>query len=112
MKHANINVEKRIRNINIPSCKNCIYYIPITFNNLDKCNKFGTKDIINDKISYEYANSCRYNESKCGIQGKYFQQQKYVKLKILKHKIINIMPITLIFFIPTSVLYFIAKIKF
>jgi hypothetical protein len=94
--------EKIIKNINIPSCINCIYFQPSIYDtnfasSLNKCNKFGRKDIITDEITHDYADSCRSDDSKCGEKGAYFEEEPNINLKILKHKIISTSPyITLI----------------
>jgi hypothetical protein len=96
-----VQTNKIIKNINIPSCKNCIYYKPNIFNNdftctFNKCEKFGEKDIITDKITYKFADFCRNDEAMCGKEGKYFEEEKNIKLKIAKHKIISNLPIILL----------------
>ena len=102
---------KIIKNVYVPSCKNCIYFKPEWYNNdfsstFNKCEKFGEKNIISDKVSYDYAELCRKDESKCGYEGKYFEEEKYIDLKIIKHKIISNMPNNI--FIFTMLLYCIA----
>ena len=92
--------QKIIKNINIPSCRNCLYY---KVNNLDsdftsglnRCEKFGAKDIVTDKISYDFAVSCRSDESKCGEVGKYFEEEPNIDMKIFQHKLISIFPFSL-----------------
>ena len=82
------NSEKFIKNINIPVCKNCIYYKPGSidfYSEYSRCNKFGEKDIITGKITYDFADSCRNNESKCGKEGKYFEEEKNIYLKKIKY---------------------------
>ena len=86
-----------IKNINTPSCKNCIYYQPCVTSDdftssLNKCKKFGSKDIITDEIKYDFADFCRKDENKCGIEGKYFIEEKNLNLKILKHKLVSSLP--------------------
>jgi hypothetical protein len=39
---------------------------------LNICEKFGNKNIITDKITYDYADLCRQSDTKCGEEGKYF----------------------------------------
>ena len=83
---------KIIKNINYPSCRNCIHYKPNSYYSdftsiLSKCEKFGEKNIITDEIKYNFADSCRDNESKCGKEGKYFEEEKNINTKILLHKI-------------------------
>lgn len=89
--------EKIIKNINIPSCRNCKYFQPSIYDtefasSLNKCNKFGSKNIITDEIRNDYADSCRSDESKCGDKGAYFEEEPNINLKILKHKIISTSP--------------------
>jgi len=83
--------DKIIKNIDIPSCRNCIHYKPASYNDfssrLNRCEKFGSKDIITDKITYDFVDSCRDDESRCGKTGKYFEEEKNIDLKIIKHKI-------------------------
>ena len=82
--------EKIIKNADLPSCKNCIYYDPEyenDYSNLNKCNKFGVKNIISDKITYDYADSCRNDENKCGLHGKYFEEEPNLNMKLLKYKL-------------------------
>lgn len=82
--------EKIIKNADLPSCKNCIYYDPTNedyYSSLNKCNKFGVKNIISDKITYDYADSCRNDENKCGRLGKYFEEETNLNMKMLKYKL-------------------------
>ena len=93
--------EKIIKNINIPSCRNCKYFQPSIYktnfaSSLNKCNKFGRKNIITDEITHDYADSCRSDKSKCGETGTYFEEEPNINLKILKHKIMNASPYVLL----------------
>lgn len=78
-----------IKNLHIPSCKNCIHYKPkfnIYFTSFDnQCTKFGTKDIISDKIIYYSPDICRNDNLKCGEEGKYFEKEPNLNLKMFKH---------------------------
>lgn len=92
--------EKTIRNLNISSCKNCIHYKPDPYNfdfmtTYNRCEKFGEKDIVTDKIKYDFANLCREDEILFGKQGKYFEEEINVDLKIWKHKLTYIFTIVL-----------------
>jgi hypothetical protein len=92
--------KKIIKNADLPSCRNCIYYEPKYDNdlsNLNKCNKFGVKNIISDEINYDFADSCRNDENKCGIEGKYFEEESNLTMKILKYKLLNNIPIIFVF---------------
>jgi len=99
-----IRRENIIKNNHLPSCKNCVYFKPNMYDTdfastLNICEKFGEKDIITDKISYDFAVCCREDENKCGIHGNYFEEEKNIKIKVLFHKIISnlpyILPITI-----------------
>ena len=93
------NADRIIKNINLPSCKNCIYYqtknLNPDFSSLNKCEKFGEKDIVNGMIKYDYANSCREKESKCGKEGKYYiEDTNFImkRLKIVKNVLVENAP--------------------
>ena len=94
---------KQIRNVNVPSCRNCIHYKPEIFNEFSstysKCDYFGSKNINTDYISYDYANMVRKDENKCGIEGKYFEQGENIEMKIILHNIISNTPYILINFL-------------
>jgi hypothetical protein len=107
---AIVNSEKIIKNINIPSCRNCIHYKPSYFitdftDPYNKCDKFGNKDIITNKISYDYADLCRRDENKCSYEGKYFELDENIELKIFTHQIITRTPSILL--VSLIVLYII-----
>ena len=76
-----------IRNQNHPSCRNCIHFKPdftgCMINGLSKCNKLGSKDIVSNKIINDYAEHCRKSNDKCGLEGKFFELNKYSDLKYL-----------------------------
>ena len=73
-----------IKNSNIPSCKNCIHFEPYLYNidDLSRCNKFGEKNIITDEIKKDYTDSCRKDEKKCGFDGKYFEKETDINLRL------------------------------
>jgi hypothetical protein len=84
------NLDRIITNIDTPACKNCVYYKPSLLNNdftslLNKCSKFGTKNIITGKVIYDYADMTRQDENKCGNDGKYFKLRKNIIFKRLQH---------------------------
>lgn len=80
---------KLIKNLDINSCRNCIYYIPDNHLILSKCEYFGNKNIIDNTIYNDYAEECRKDENKCGLQGKYFKENKFADIQILTHNIIS-----------------------
>ena len=89
-----------IKNINLPSCKNCIYYNVDKYNDftstLNTCQKFGVKDIITDVIRYDYADICRNDESKCGKDGKFFEEEPDIRMKMWKNLVFKNMYIGLV----------------
>ena len=92
-----VHSEEIIKNVNLPACRNCIHYQPDPFYNdftslLNKCNKFGDKNIVTDKITYDFADQSRNDESKCGKEGKYFQEEPNIHMKILKYSLLQNMP--------------------
>jgi hypothetical protein len=81
------NGEKIIRNMNKKSCKDCIYLKPGFFSSgLEKCEKFGNKNIITNEITYDFAESCRNDENKCGEYANFFEPEneaiKFIKFNI------------------------------
>ena len=105
---------KIIRNIELPSCKNCVHYRPRLFDGdftspFNKCDNFGVKDIVTDKITYNFADACRSDENLCGKEGRHFERQPRLWLKKLKHRMFR--PITVFF--TLQVCYLVAYyIKF
>ena len=80
-----------IRNSEYPSCKNCMYYKPRLLRDFTSpfsfCKKFGVKDIITDEITLDYVDDARKTETKCGQVGKYFEKERFIKMKIWAHRI-------------------------
>jgi hypothetical protein len=106
-----VKCAQNIKNLNTPSCKNCVHFMPSRNNeftySLNKCNNFGSKDIISDEVSYDFASSCRRDEDKCGEKGKCFIQEKNIIFKVFKHSLLNTTPLFLLSF--TLMLPFIIK---
>jgi len=100
--------DKFIKNIDLPSCKNCIHYRPSMYNlvfdsTLNQCSKFGEKDIITDKIKYDFAESCRRDVEKCGEKGEYFEEEPNLVLKMTIHRLSSLSPYfftVLLFLLP------------
>ena len=85
-------VAAEIKNINIPSCRNCIHYKPNLLNldfdsSLNKCSKYGEKNIVTNQIRYDYADLCRGNEDKCGKLAKGWEKETNIDLKVFKYQI-------------------------
>ena len=98
------NGDKIIRNMNKKSCKDCIYFTPGLFSyGLEKCEKFGTKNIITNEITYEFAESCRNDENKCGEYANFFEPENEA-IKLIKFNIFTSTPygfIILVTFLST-----------
>ena len=73
---AIVEVSKKqfIKNIRLPTCADCNYYIAGTVKT-GKCTKFGEKDIITGKITYENTLYTRLTENMCSITGHYFEKK-------------------------------------
>jgi hypothetical protein len=109
-----INSSPIIKNSNIPSCKNCIYYKPSLFSDFTsfsgKCEKIGEKNIITDEIIFEYAKVCREDNKLCGKEGKHFKLEKNIKMKMLKHfLLLNANILILSYVVLTFVIFLIYK---
>ena len=78
-------VTPKIKNIEYNSCRNCKHLIPNDIGQISssstRCNMFGKKDIVTDEITFDYTDNCRSNESKCGIEAKYFEKEENLILK-------------------------------
>ena len=70
------NVLSAIINHNLPACKNCKHFIQyrhISFDQLHRCRRFGKKNIVTGEIKYDFADMCRENNAKCGMNATYFE---------------------------------------
>jgi hypothetical protein len=97
-----------IRNIEHPACKNCMYYKVAGFGSeftspLNKCEKFGVKNIVTDEIVYKYADDCRNDETLCGTSGKHFEKEPRMILKKMKYNIFR--PITIVYVVFSMYLF-------
>ena len=90
---------KFIKNIDVVSCRNCIHYKLDFYNDYNsdsnKCIYFGTKNIQTSIIDYEQAISCRSDETKCGLNGLYFQENPNIELKIFINNLIKNIPLNI-----------------
>ena len=82
---------------NIPDCTKCIFYKPAVYLNrftpsFNKCKKFGDKNPVSGEITYRYADECRGDESACGMEGKYFEDSKYINFRLFKYAIVSDVP--------------------
>ena len=64
--------------------KKCIPYKPnrILTSGTSKCSK----------TYIEYADNCRVDEYRCGLQGKHFMKEPHLHTKILKHHLLFMAP--------------------
>jgi hypothetical protein len=110
----NIKIDT-IKDVNYPSCRNCVYYKPSPFtsdygSSISKCEKIGVKNVITGEIIYNYVDSCRNDELKCGKEGKYFVEERNLNLKIFTHVFISSIPNTIL--VSLLVLEFINILKY
>jgi len=84
-----IHANPIIKNNNIPACRNCKFFMPKYYNQFDsdmnRCVKFGEKDIITGKIEYDFVSTSRKDEAKCGSEGKEFEEEDNLGLKEFRH---------------------------
>ena len=62
-----------------PLCINCENFIkpqPINDNIFGKCLKFMKHDLVTGDYMYEYADTCRIINSKCGETGKLYKEKE------------------------------------
>jgi len=71
-----------IKNSELPLCHNCFYFYPVSKeenNNIifekSKCLKYGIRNIVSGEVSYNFAHNMRQSESKCGQNGKNFEEK-------------------------------------
>ena len=80
-----------IRNGDKPPCIGCEHYRPVHYAPFDssysKCTKFGSKDIHTGEIVYDYATTAREDETRCGLQGKYFKPERNLCLKKANYRL-------------------------
>ena len=107
---AFVNSEQIIKNINIPSCRNCVHFKPPGdfTTSLSKCDKFATKDITNKNSYADYADMPRSDETKCGNESK-FELEQNLQVKILIHQIVSGLPNILL--TTTFVFYMVTLLK-
>ena len=108
--------EKFIKNVDLPSCKNCIHYMPSVYHleftsTLNRCSKFGEKDMITDEIKYDFAESCRRDEKKCGEKGEYFEEEPNLMLKMTMHRLSSLSPYFFILFLFLLPVFLTAQLK-
>lgn len=67
-------------------CINCVNYIKYKYpypedelydyeTKLGKCSLFGNQNLVTGETEYEQAIVCRKNDSKCGKEGKYYNEK-------------------------------------
>ncbi len=89
-----------IRDADKPSCTNCIHYKPERYleysSVLSKCTEFGGKNLHNGEILFDYANTVRSDESKCGKKGSHFKPASSVCVKQTVHSVKRFIPFVVI----------------
>jgi len=63
-----------IKNTTFKICKKCVYFIEDKSDDTlyGRCKIFGEQNIITGEVENDLASMCRYDNTKCGIDGKYF----------------------------------------
>lgn len=107
---SKISCSNFVKNFKKPECKKCIYYKPDEFYGLklspyNECSKFGEKDIINGNTKYDVAKDCRNNIDKCGIEGKYYEENDFYLVKQYYHLVKYYSSYLSYMLIPSTILY-------
>lgn len=71
---AIVTKAKFIRNMRLPVCYECSYFIQGT-QKTGKCSKFGEKNVVSGKIAYVNAEEARTVENMCSQRGIHFEQK-------------------------------------
>jgi hypothetical protein len=104
---------KIIKNINVPSCVNCKYYKPLPYKNFhseyNECTYFGTKNIQTGLIEYDTVISCRKDDSKCGINATYFEENNFATTKMILHSVRNPNSIIVVLLVCIAIAQIYAK---
>jgi hypothetical protein len=84
-------------------CKNCIHFRPTRYSidfasSAATCNKF-------NKPYPAYADICRIDPSKCGREGKYFEEEPRLHRKILAHNLLYAAPFCATLFVTVAFLF-------
>ena len=79
-----MNISRRtfsnVMHNNLAVCKKCIYYVPPSFpNSSGQCQLFLNETTLNNELvtgekSYVDAVTCRLDETKCGVRGKFYKR--------------------------------------
>jgi hypothetical protein len=64
-----------IKNAKIPVCLECAYFIQ---GKIEKCGKFGEKNVVTGKVTYASAETSRLIENMCSRKGIYFEKKNSV----------------------------------
>jgi hypothetical protein len=90
-----ILLPETIKNSYYPKCVTCKHFIPDSFDStrFSKCKKFGKANLVSGEIAYDFADSCREMESKCGQYGRHYTFDEFHKAKKNIRKIKLILPI-------------------
>ena len=74
--------DSKLKNLNNPACRNCRYLQYDKIDGLSRCKAFGEKDLLTDRINYDFADNCRRDEEKCGNNGKKYEEINSLKKPI------------------------------
>ena len=77
LKHSFSTKLPVIRNLKHPACVNCLHFISDRPNNhvFARCKMFGEMDVITGSINYDFAKLSRESDSKCGVNGTFYEEK-------------------------------------
>jgi len=82
-KGCRVLLPQAVKNLHSPKCITCKNFIPDSFDSptFSKCKNFGTANLVSGEIFYDFADSCRDSESKCGTNGTHYIFDEFHKAK-------------------------------
>ena len=63
-----------INNLQYPKCIKCKHFLSVKphFRGMSKCYNYGTSNIVTGEIDYDFADTCRNDSDRCGLEAKDF----------------------------------------
>ena len=79
-----------IKLLHNPICKTCVHFRPTLLefqyaSPFSKCAKFGKKGLVSGNMYYDYADTCRDDETKCGQDAREYKKDSMYYLKYARY---------------------------
>jgi len=76
--------------MNPPSCETCRYFVPGRYVRTDTCARFVAYRG-RGKVVYEWADSVRFNENKCGPSGRFYISKEKSKSRERQETLLSLL---------------------